>query len=142
MVSKVNVSQPPPQFPLLKQYIPNNDLVLRCKTFPNNNLSELYHTMSFYDHECISFTLPLFTVLVCPTRVVWNIKPYFGVSFLVFKARNKAFSAPRICTVEAGCLAKLIKEPENQTHVIVDILETTTNSKKVEIMCWCRADNF
>ena len=30
---------------------------------------------------------------------------------LVLRALNKAFSAPRICTVEAGYLARLVSDP-------------------------------
>lgn len=41
-----------------------------------------------------------------------KIRPYLGVLPLVFKALNKAFSAPRIWIVEAGYLAKLVNEPE------------------------------
>lgn len=36
--------------------------------------------------------------------------PYFGVAALAFKARNKAFSAPKICTVDEACLARLSKD--------------------------------
>lgn len=39
------------------------------------------------------------------------MRPYFGVSCLVFRALNRAFSAPKIWTVEAGCLARFIKLP-------------------------------
>ena len=39
------------------------------------------------------------------------MRPYLGVSCLVLSARKSAFSAPRICTVEAGALARFIKEP-------------------------------
>ncbi len=35
----------------------------------------------------------------------------FGVLPFVFKARKSAFSAPRICTVEAGYLARLVRDP-------------------------------
>mmetsp|Transcript_75311 Transcript_75311/g.130401 ORF Transcript_75311/g.130401 Transcript_75311/m.130401 type:complete len:208 (-) Transcript_75311:534-1157(-) len=44
-------------------------------------------------------------------NVEWNINPYFGVLPFVFRARNRAFSAPRICTVDAGYLARLVKLP-------------------------------
>ena len=40
------------------------------------------------------------------------ISPYLGVFFLVFKALNKAFSAPRIYIVEAGYFARFIRLPE------------------------------
>mmetsp|Transcript_167685 Transcript_167685/g.407580 ORF Transcript_167685/g.407580 Transcript_167685/m.407580 type:complete len:220 (+) Transcript_167685:589-1248(+) len=39
------------------------------------------------------------------------MSPYLGVAPFVFRARNSAFSAPRICTVEAGCLARLSSDP-------------------------------
>lgn len=39
------------------------------------------------------------------------MRPYFGVFFFVLIALKSAFSAPRIYTVEAGYLAKLIREP-------------------------------
>uniref|UniRef100_A0A6B0TTF5 Putative secreted protein n=1 Tax=Ixodes ricinus TaxID=34613 RepID=A0A6B0TTF5_IXORI len=39
------------------------------------------------------------------------MRPYFGVSCLVFSARNSAFSAPSIWTVDAGCLARFSSEP-------------------------------
>jgi hypothetical protein len=83
----------------------------------------------------ISLTFPLCIVLVCPTRVLWYINPYFGVSFFVFKARNKAFSAPRICTVEAGCFARLMREPEDNAQKSVNILTATVNSRNKEMVC-------
>merc|ERR1719429_126436 len=56
-------------------------------------------------------TLPLSFVPDCPTSCAWYIRPYLGVSCFVFSALNRAFSAPNICTVEAGCLARFIKVP-------------------------------
>lgn len=41
----------------------------------------------------------------------WKMSPYFGVFPLVLSARKSAFSAPRICTVLAGYLARLVSEP-------------------------------
>ena len=38
------------------------------------------------------------------------MRPYLGVSCFVFNALNSAFSAPRIWTVEAGCLAYKISQ--------------------------------
>jgi hypothetical protein len=38
--------------------------------------------------------LPLFLVPARPIKVEWNNNPYFGVFPRVFKALNKAFSAP------------------------------------------------
>lgn len=32
-------------------------------------------------------------------------------SLLLLRARKRAFSAPRICTVEAGYLARLVRDP-------------------------------
>lgn len=46
----------------------------------------------------------------------WNIKPYLGVLPLVFSALKRAFSAPRICTVDAGYLARFVKEPTHTTE--------------------------
>lgn len=40
-----------------------------------------------------------------------TIELTFGVLPFVFSARKRAFSAPRIWTVEAGYLAKLVNEP-------------------------------
>jgi len=45
-------------------------------------------------------------------KVELNMSPYLGVLPFVFKALNKAFSAPNIYIVDAGYLAKLIKLPE------------------------------
>ena len=55
--------------------------------------------------------LPLFRAFALPMKVLWKIKPYLGVFPLVFSARKSAFSAPRICTVDAGYLAKFVSEP-------------------------------
>ena len=55
--------------------------------------------------------LPLFRAFALPMKELWKIKPYLGVLPLVFNARKSAFSAPRICTVDAGYFAKLVKEP-------------------------------
>merc|ERR1719409_1190660 len=42
---------------------------------------------------------------------LWKISPYLGVFPLVLSARNKAFSAPKIWTVEDGNFARFVKEP-------------------------------
>ena len=42
------------------------------------------------------------------------MRPYLGVSFLVFNALNRAFSAPRICTVDDGCFARFMRDPEEE----------------------------
>merc|ERR1712078_720898 len=55
--------------------------------------------------------LPLFLDCARPMKVEWNIQPYFGVLPFVFKARNRAFSAPRIWTVEAGYFARFVRLP-------------------------------
>jgi hypothetical protein len=47
-----------------------------------------------------------------PMKEEWKMRPYFGVFPFVFSARNSAFSAPRICTVDAGYLASDDSEPE------------------------------
>mmetsp|Transcript_37449 Transcript_37449/g.55139 ORF Transcript_37449/g.55139 Transcript_37449/m.55139 type:complete len:238 (-) Transcript_37449:449-1162(-) len=54
---------------------------------------------------------PLFLAVARPMKEEWKMRPYLGVLPLVFKARKRAFSAPRICTVEAGHLARLVREP-------------------------------
>lgn len=54
---------------------------------------------------------PLFFCLALPMKEEWKMRPYLGVLPLVFRALKRAFSAPRICTVDAGYLAKFVKEP-------------------------------
>mmetsp|Transcript_60769 Transcript_60769/g.185573 ORF Transcript_60769/g.185573 Transcript_60769/m.185573 type:complete len:352 (+) Transcript_60769:800-1855(+) len=54
---------------------------------------------------------PLFFCCARPMNVEWKMRPYFGVFPLVFNARKSAFSAPRICTVEAGYFARLVRLP-------------------------------
>jgi len=44
-------------------------------------------------------------------NVEWKRRPNLGVFPLVLSARKSAFSAPRICTVEAGNFAKFVNEP-------------------------------
>eukprot|EP00967_Tisochrysis_lutea_P141922 scaffold261413_cov39-Tisochrysis_lutea.AAC.2 len=39
------------------------------------------------------------------------MSPYLGVSCLALRARKRAFSAPRIWTVDAGCFARFMSEP-------------------------------
>lgn len=46
-----------------------------------------------------------------PMNEEWKMRPYLGVLPLVLSARKRAFSAPRICTVDAGYLAKFVREP-------------------------------
>ena len=46
-----------------------------------------------------------------PMKEEWKISPYLGVFPLVLRARNSAFSAPRICTVDAGYFARFVREP-------------------------------
>ena len=54
---------------------------------------------------------PLFLCLALPMKEEWKMSPYLGVLPLVFRALKRAFSAPKICTVDAGYLAKFVKEP-------------------------------
>mmetsp|Transcript_32959 Transcript_32959/g.94823 ORF Transcript_32959/g.94823 Transcript_32959/m.94823 type:complete len:234 (-) Transcript_32959:20-721(-) len=54
---------------------------------------------------------PLFFSCARPMKVEWKISPYFGVLPFVFSARKSAFSAPRICTVDAGYLARFVRLP-------------------------------
>ena len=49
-------------------------------------------------------------------NVEWKMRPYLGVLPLVLSARKSAFSAPRIWTVEAGYLARLVSEPACETR--------------------------
>ena len=44
-------------------------------------------------------------------NVELKMRPYFGVLPLVFKALNRAFSAPNIYIVEAGYLERLVRPP-------------------------------
>lgn len=44
-------------------------------------------------------------------RNVLEVKRTLGVLPFVFSARKSAFSAPRICTVDAGYLARFVKDP-------------------------------
>ena len=43
---------------------------------------------------------PLLRCLARPMKVEWKMSPYLGVLPRVLSARNRAFSAPRICTVD------------------------------------------
>mmetsp|Transcript_22054 Transcript_22054/g.86720 ORF Transcript_22054/g.86720 Transcript_22054/m.86720 type:complete len:231 (+) Transcript_22054:480-1172(+) len=54
---------------------------------------------------------PLSRAAALPMKVAWKMIPYLGVLLFVFKARKRAFSAPRIWTVEAGYLARLVRLP-------------------------------
>ena len=55
--------------------------------------------------------LPLFLAVARPMKVEWNKRPYFGVFPLVLRALKRAFSAPKIWTVDAGYFANLVNEP-------------------------------
>lgn len=52
---------------------------------------------------------PLSLPFALPIKEELYSIPYFGVLVFVFKALNKAFSAPNIYTVDAGYLIKLDK---------------------------------
>lgn len=56
------------------------------------------------------------------------MRPYLGVLPLVFRALNSAFSAPRIWTVEAGYLAKLVKEPAAEAEYLIPRHEKCTGA--------------
>lgn len=60
------------------------------------------------------------------------MRPYFGVSCFVFSALNNAFSAPRIWTVEDGCLAKFNNEPVKHKTNILSVLFRLKFFKKFE----------
>jgi len=61
---------------------------------------------------------PLFLCLALPMKEEWKINPYLGVLPLVFSALKRAFSAPRICTVDAGYLARFVKDPADTDSTI------------------------
>ncbi len=69
---------------------------------------------------------PLFLCLALPMKEEWKINPYLGVLPLVFSALKRAFSAPRICTVDAGYLARFVKDP---AHIHSTIRPTCTPNK-------------
>lgn len=55
---------------------------------------------------------PLFFPIALPIKEVLKSRPYLGVLVFCFNALNNAFSAPKICMVEAGYFAKVLKDPE------------------------------
>lgn len=55
------------------------------------------------------------------------MRPYLGVFFLFLIALKRAFSAPRIYTVEAGNLAKFNKDPAWEINL------APTNSPKIYV---------
>lgn len=59
---------------------------------------------------------PLFFCLALPMKEEWKMRPYLGVLPLVFRALKRAFSAPRIWTVDAGYLAKFVRDPTADAH--------------------------
>ncbi len=61
---------------------------------------------------------PLFLCLALPMKEEWKINPYLGVLPLVFSALKRAFSAPRICTVDAGYLARFVKDPSDAHNTV------------------------
>lgn len=56
--------------------------------------------------------LPLFFPIALPMKEVLYKRPYLGVFVFFFRARKRAFSAPKICMVEAGYFDKVAREPE------------------------------
>ena len=64
---------------------------------------------------------PLFLCLALPMKEEWKINPYLGVLPLVFSALKRAFSAPRICTVDAGYLARFVKDPSDINSTITSV---------------------
>ena len=62
---------------------------------------------------------PLFLCLALPIKDEWKMSPYLGVLPLVLSALKRAFSAPRICTVDAGYFARFVKEPAVGHAVLV-----------------------
>ena len=76
---------------------------------------------------------PLFFCFALPMKEEWKIRPYLGVLPLVFRALNSAFSAPRICTVDAGYLAKLVKEPAAEA-----VYHNPARSRCLRVICILR----
>lgn len=72
-----------------------------------SNLAAMAHLLARYLE-----ILPLFLPIARPMNEVLKSKPYLGVFVFCFKALNKAFSAPKIWIVEAGYLARVLKDPE------------------------------
>ena len=67
---------------------------------------------------------PLFLAVARPINVEWNSRPYLGVFPFVFRARKRAFSAPRIWTVDAGYFANFVSEPAWLNMNLIAILDT------------------
>lgn len=53
--------------------------------------------------------------------------PYLGVFVRCFIARKRAFSAPKICTVDDGYFAKFVKDPAWE----INLAPMTNKSEKV-----------
>ena len=87
----------------------------------------LFLWFTVYKYVTAIPTFPLYFWLLWPIIDAWYRRPYFGVSCLVFIARNNAFSAPSICTVDAGCLAKFNNDPVKQ-YTQVSHLSQTNNT--------------
>jgi hypothetical protein len=51
-------------------------------------------------HEHMSLRCSPGRTLARPMKEEWKMRPYLGVLPRVLSARNSAFSAPRICTVD------------------------------------------
>jgi len=62
-------------------------------------------------------------------NVELKIRPYLGVFPLFFNARKSAFSAPRICIVEAGYFAKVVNDPA----WLINLAPTTSPTKVVKL---------
>lgn len=82
----------------------------------------------------VLLTLPLTFAEAWPTRLAWNRIPYLGVSFFCLSAWNSAFSAPRICRVLAGYLARLIRLPAAATSLAPTKSPTKTVSLGASII--------
>ena len=76
---------------------------------------------------------PLLRCFALPMKVEWKIRPYFGVLPFVFRARNSAFSAPRICTVEAGALARFVSDPAGTLLILQFVLCSRATPVKVRV---------
>jgi len=90
--------------------LPSKPMVVSaCSRVSSDRASTLVANAAFAARTLLIF--PLFFGAAWPMREAWYMSPYLGVLCFVLRARNRAFSAPSICTVEAGCFARFIRDP-------------------------------
>lgn len=73
---------------------------------------------------------PLLRALARPMKEEWKMRPYFGVLPRVLSARNSAFSAPRICTVDDYGPAHSCGQHPRSCFVMTAILTDDVTSGK------------